>query len=240
MRRITHRLAVLGVVSSLALTMPAAAMARTGEPGTNSTECVAQQVDERGRVISSSVEREGAEHGEFRCMRGQWIFTWAPYERNDMVIAGEIQIDPAGAVSARRLAGPALSHDLTMAEMVAIAQATTGSGRAAVERAVVTVDDGKQRTPAEIEALLAGRDTTGARVLGVVDRPDAAMSTNDLIGGFGGLPETTVVYFSLWGAIKGLFEWISTTLGGIGDWLQEHCDVGPSWDGQSVEVSCQF
>ena len=66
------------------------------------------------------------------------------------------------------------------------------------------------------------------------------MSAGDLIHGAGGTPETTVVYFSLWGAIKGFFAWVVDTIHDIGTWLQEHCDVGPSWDGQSIEVTCQF
>ncbi|GIH05555.1 hypothetical protein Rhe02_36220 [Rhizocola hellebori] len=240
MRRMAHRLTALGVVSGLALAMPAAAVARTGEPLAGSGECVVQQTDLRGRVTGTTVEREGAVYGQFRCAGGQWVFTWAPFGRDDIVTASEIQVDPTGTVLARRLTGPALSRDLTMADMAAIAEATTGSGRAVVERAVVVADDGRQRTPAEIEALLAGRDTTGARVLDVIDRPDAAMSTNDLVGGAGGTPGSTVVYFSIWGAIKGFFQWIADKLNDLGSWLKEHCDIGPSWDGQSIEVTCQI
>ena len=92
----------------------------------------------------------------------------------------------------------------------------------------MAVDDGKERTPEQIEALLAGKDDTGVKVLDIVDKPDPAMSTKDLIDEAGGMPETTVVYFSLWGAIKAVFAWVGDTIGDIGEWFDRHCDWGPS------------
>lgn len=47
-----------------------------------------------------------------------------------------------------------------------------------------------------------------------------------LIDEAGGTPETTVVYFSLWGAIKSVFAWIVDTIGEIGEWIDDHCDWG--------------
>jgi hypothetical protein len=242
MRRMTHRLTVLGAVGGLVLAMPStAAVAGNQESQTSSsTECTVQHADGRGRVTGVSAEREGAVLGQFRCVGGQWVFSWAPFERDDSVNASEIQVDPAGAVTARRLTGPGLSRDLTLAEMATIAQAATGRGGVVVERAVVAVDDGRQRTPEQIEALLAGSDTTGAQILGVFDRFDATMSANDLIDRTGGTPDATVVYFRLWDDIAGFFEWVVETLVDIGTWLHEHCDVVQSWDGQNDDISCRF
>jgi hypothetical protein len=239
MKRMAHRLAVLGVAGGMVLTMPAAAVAQTGKAGKGGTDCVVEHVDERGEVRDTSTEPEGAVYGQFRCEGGQWVFAWAPFERDDAITAGEVQVDPAGTVSVRRFAGPALGNDLTVAEMAGIVQALSGSKEVMFDRAVVAVDDGKERTPEEIEALLAGKDTTGVRVLGTVEWPDPAKSSADLIDEVGGTPETTVVYFSIWGAIKDAIAWVVDTLNDIGDWLENHCWWGPPSQ-IGVVVTCQW
>lgn len=239
MRRMMHRLAVLGVVSATGLALSAAAVAHTVEPRTSGSECVVEHVDERGAVTDTFAEREGAEYGQFRCEGGQWVFAWAPFERDDAITAGEIQVDPAGTISVRRFVGPAQGYELTMAEMAGIIQAVTGDRDVVIDRAVVTVDDGRERSPEEIEAILAGKDTD-ARVLGVIDRPDLALSTKDVIGETGGTPETTVVYFSIWGAIKGAFAWVVNKIEEVGEWIEEHCFWGPSSDGLGVSLTCRW
>ncbi|MFI6269314.1 hypothetical protein [Micromonospora zamorensis] len=239
MKRLAHRLAVIGVVSGTVLAMSSAAVARTDKPPTKGTDCVVQHVDERGGIVRTETEPEGREHGQFRCEGGQWTFAWDPFGADDMIRAGEIQIDPAGAVSARRFTGPALGNDLTVGEIATIAQAVSGSREVLIDRAIVAVDDGKERTPEQIEALLAGKDDTGVRVLDIIDKPNAAMSTKDVIDEAGGTPESTVVYFSIWGAIKSVFAWIVDTIGDIGEWIDDHCDLGSPNDFGDV-VTCRW
>ncbi|WP_330465759.1 hypothetical protein [Micromonospora zamorensis] len=239
MKRLAHRLAVIGVVSGTVLAMSSAAVARPDKPPTKGTDCVVQHVDERGGVVRTETEPEGREHGQFRCEGGQWTFAWDPFGADDMIRAGEIQIDPAGAVSARRFTGPALGNDLTVGEIATIAQAVSGSREVLIDRAIVAVDDGKERTPEQVAALLAGKDDTGVRVLDIIEKPEAAMSTKDVIDEAGGTPETTVVYFSIWGAIKSVFAWIVDTIGEIGEWIDDHCDVGSPNDFGDI-VTCRW
>ncbi|MET7821631.1 hypothetical protein [Micromonospora zamorensis] len=239
MKRLAHRLAVIGVVSGTVLAMSSAAVARPDKPPTKGTDCVVQHVDERGGIVRTETEPEGREHGQFRCEGGQWTFAWDPFGADDMIRAGEIQIDPAGAVSARRFTGPALGNDLTVGEIATIAQAVSGSREVLVDRAIVAVDDGKERTPEQVAALLAGKDDTGVRVLDIIEKPEAAMSTKDVIDEAGGTPESTVVYFSIWGAIKSVFAWIVDTIGEIGEWIDDHCDVGSPNDFGDI-VTCRW
>lgn len=239
MRRTTHRLAVLGVVGGLVLAAtPAAALAGAGELKTINGECVVQQVDERGQVTDTSTAREGEVYGQFRCVAGQWEMTRSPFDRGDTVTSPEIQVDRSGNVSVQRLAGPALGLEMTMSEMARVVRALTGD-EVAVNRAVVAVDDGRRRTPEEVQALLAGKDTTGARVLGVVDRLDPAMSTKDVIDETGGTPETTVVYFSIWGGLKRAFAWVVDTLQDIGEWVGVNCHLEPSPTGDGIDLVCE-
>ncbi|MEU7921379.1 hypothetical protein [Micromonospora zamorensis] len=239
MKRLAHRLAVIGVVSGTVLAMSSAAVARPDKPPTKGTDCVVQHVDERGGIVRTETEPEGREHGQFRCEGGQWTFAWDPFGADDMIRAGEIQLDPAGAVSARRFTGPALGNDLTVGEIATIAQAVSGSREVLIDRAIVAVDDGKERTPEQVEALLAGKDDTGVRVLDIIEKPNAAMSTKDVIDEAGGTPESTVVYFSIWGAIKSVFAWIVDTIGDIGEWIDDHCDLGSPNDFGDV-VTCRW
>ncbi|MEU1644261.1 hypothetical protein ABZ422_17155 [Micromonospora zamorensis] len=239
MKRLAHRLAVIGVVSGTVLAMSSAAVARPDKPPTKGTDCVVQHVDERGGIVRTETEPEGREHGQFRCEGGQWTFAWDPFGADDMIRAGEIQIEPSGAVSARRFTGPALGNDLTVGEIAGIAQAVSGSREVLVDRAIVAVDDGKERTPEQVAALLAGKDDTGVRVLDIIEKPEAAMSTKDVIDEAGGTPESTVVYFSIWGAIKSVFAWIVDTIGEIGEWIDDHCDVGSPNDFGDI-VTCRW
>ncbi|MFG1838062.1 hypothetical protein ACGFH8_06450 [Micromonospora sp. NPDC049175] len=235
MSRLARRLAVLGVVSATVLAMSTAAVAQTDKPPTKGTDCVVQQVDDRGGIVRTETEPEGREHGSFRCVGGLWTFAWDPFGADDLITADAIQISPAGAVSVRRFTGPALGDDLTVGEIAGIVQAVSGNREVVVDRAIVAVDDGKERTPEEIQALLAGKDTTGVRVLDIIEKPNVAMSTKDVIDEAGGTPESTVVYFSLWGAITSVFAWIVDTIGEVGEWIDDHCDWGsPNDDGDLV------
>jgi hypothetical protein len=240
MSRLARRLAVMGVVGATVLATSTTALAQTDKPPTKGADCVVQYVDERGGIVRTGTEPEGREYGRFRCASGQWTFAWDPFGADDVIVADEVVVDPSGAVSVRRFTGPALGNDLTIGEITAIAQAVTGSAEVAVDRAIVAVDDGKERTPEEIAALLAGKDTTGVRVLDTIDKPDAARSAKDVIDEAGGTPETTVVYFSLWGAIKSVFAWVADTISDIGGWFERHCDWGLSPSGLGVVVTCRW
>ncbi|WP_406072078.1 hypothetical protein [Micromonospora sp. NBC_01638] len=240
MSRLVRRLAVIGVVSGTVLAMSSAAVAQTDKPPKKGTDCVVQYVDDRGGIVRTETEPEGRVYGQFRCVGGQWMFAWDPFGADDVIAADEIWINPSGAVSVRRFTGPALGNDLTLGEIAAIAQAVTGSEKVLIDRAIVAVDDGKERTPEQIEALLAGKDTTGVRVLDTVEKPDPARSTKDVIDEAGGTPESTVVYFSIWGAIKSVFAWVSDTVKEVGEWIDRHCHWGPSPNGLGVVIVCRW
>jgi hypothetical protein len=234
----TRRLAVIGVVGGTVLTMSSAAVAQDDTQPEKGTGCVVQHVDERGGIVRTETESEGRMIGQFRCVDGQWTFDWTPFGADDAILADEIWVNPSGAVSVPRFTGPALGNDLTLGEVAAIAQAVTGSKEVEVDRAIVAVDDGKQRTPEEIEALLAGEDTTGVRVLGTIEKPDPAKSPKDLIDEVGGTPESTVVYFSLWGAIKGALAWVAGKLGDAVKWIDKHCKYVSDPSGQGSVFTC--
>ncbi|MFF0314821.1 hypothetical protein ACFYPH_09240 [Micromonospora sp. NPDC005252] len=238
MSRLARNLAVVGVVGAMVLATSSAAVAQTDKPPTRGTDCVVQYLDDRGGIARTETEPEGREHGQFRCVAAQWTFAWDPFGADDMIMVDEIWIDPSGAVTARRFTGPALGNDLTLGEIAAITQAVTGSGKVLIDRAIVAVDDGKERTPEQVQALLAGKDTTGVRVLGTIDKPDPAKSTKDIIDEAGGTPESTVVYFSILGAIKSALAWVADTIHDIGEWMEEHCTWGPSPTGLGVVITC--
>ncbi|MEV6963945.1 hypothetical protein AB0M47_02440 [Hamadaea sp. NPDC051192] len=241
MRPLAYRLAVLGAIGGMALATTAAATpAVAGEAAPIKGECVIEHVDERGQVVDTASAREGEEYGPFRCADGQWKLVRNPFDRDDAVTSLEIQIDPAGTVLPGRLVGPALGAGMTLHDMASLVQALTGE-KVVVDRAIVAVDDGRQRTPEQVRALLAGKDTTGVRVLGEFDRLDQAMTVKDVIDGAEGAdPETTVVYFSIWGAIKDAFAWVVKKLRAVGDWLDEHCHLEPSPTGDGADLVCEF
>jgi hypothetical protein len=238
MSRLARRLAVIGVIGGTVLATSSAAAAATDKQPDRGTDCVVQHVDERGGIVRTETESEGRMIGQFRCVGGQWTFAWAPFDADDAILADEIRVDPSGAVSVPRWTGPALGNDLTLGEIAAITRAVTGSNEVRIDRAIVAVDDGRQRTPEQIEALLAGRDTTGVRVLGAIDAPDPAKSPKNLIDEVGGTPETTVVYFSIWGAIKGALAWIAGKLGDALEWIHRNCRAVPNPGSPDFTVVC--
>ncbi|MFE9206779.1 hypothetical protein [Micromonospora sp. NPDC007230] len=242
MRPLAYRVAVLGAIGGIALATTAAATpVVAGESTPIKGECVIEHVDERGQVTETASAQEGDEYGQFRCADGQWKLVRNPFDRDDAVTSLEIQIDPAGNVSPGRLAGSALGMGMTLGDMARLVQALTGDQEVVVDRAIVAVDDGRQRTPEEVQALLAGKDTTGVRVLGEFDRLDPKMTTRDIIDVTEGAdPETTVVYFSIWGAIKDALNWVVKKLRAAGDWLAEHCHLEPSPTGGGADLVCEF
>lgn len=241
MRPLAYRLAVLGAIGGIALATTAAATpAVAGESTPINGNCVIEHVDERGQVTDTASAQEGKEYGRFRCADGQWKLVRNPFDRDDAVTSLEIQIDTAGNVSPGRLVGSALGMGMTLGDMARLVQALTGE-EVVVDRAIVAVDDGRQRTPEEVQALLAGKDTTGVRVLGEVDRLDQTMTTKDIIDSTEGAdPDATVVYFSIWGAIKGALNWVVKKLRAAGDWLAEHCHLEPSPTGDGADLICEF
>ncbi|GAA1420530.1 hypothetical protein [Catellatospora coxensis] len=245
MRRLM--VAALAVGTTLAVA-GAAAPALAGDRAGGKVDCVVEQVDERGEVRGTSTEPEGAQVGEFRCVAGLWQFGWAPYEADDLITAPAVQVGPKGQVSVRRFHRPERGGDLTFGEMAEIARVITGGKAAVFQRAVVTVDDGRERTPAEVEAILAGKDTTGAKVLRTVDKLDPASTVQDVVDGAGG-GEPVVVYLlsEIWdaitGAVSAVIDWVVDGIDGIGDWIHDHCTWFPPPPPGSDTipiVTCQF
>ncbi len=233
MRHMAYRLAVFAMAGGLASAMSTPAV--TAAPLTVESGCTVQHVDERGRVVQTESAREGAVYGQFRCVHGQWQLPQSPFDRGDAVTAEAVQVDRAGAVAPSRLVGPALGNDLTLAQTARLAQAVSGGGEAVANRVVVIADDGVQRTPDQVRAAAEGHDnTTGARILGVVDRPDQARSIGDIIGDVGGTPEGTVVYI-----LGDIWDWIVDTVSDAAGWIWEHCDITETDDGIII-VSCRF
>jgi hypothetical protein len=206
--------------------------------------CVVQQLDERGAVRTTWVEKQDAKRGEFRCAGGVWEYRWAPFKSDDVITAPALQVDPAGRISAHDYSRPGRGGDLTLGELANIGRVTTGADAVILSGAVVLADDGKKRTAAEIEAILAGKDTTGAKVLRVVDKIDPESTVGGVVDGTGG-NGPVVVYFwgGLWdsitGAITGALNWIVDGLNQIGDWIDSHCVSGPVGVG-GYGVVCTF
>jgi hypothetical protein len=225
----------------------AVAMVGTGYPAAagqigKDTDCVVQYVDEHGQVRDTSTEPEGTVRGEFRCVAGAWQYSWAPGE---FITAPQLQVNPAGAVSVPEFQRPERSRNLTLGEMAGIARAVSGSKEVVFMRAVVAVDDGRERTAEEVEALLAGKDTTGAKVLRTIDRPDPAMTVQDVVGDTGGGQGPVVVYFwsEIWDAITDAVNWVIDGINEIGDWINDHCTWFPPPPPGSPDipiVTCQF
>ncbi|WP_326549407.1 hypothetical protein [Micromonospora sp. NBC_01813] len=235
-----RRLAVIAAVSAIVLTLSSTVAAGSGRPPEKDTDCVVHHVDDSGKIVRTEAAPEGRKLGQFRCVGGQWVFEWNPFGPDDAITADEIRIDPAGTASVSEFRGPALSNELTIGEIATIARVVTGSREAVIERAIVAVDDGKTRTPEQIEALLAGKDTTGVKVLDTVDKPDLRLATKDLIDDAGGTPETTVVYLSIWGAIKGFFAWVVDTITDIGEWIDRHCHREFASTGFGITLVCRW
>lgn len=243
MARIIHYAAALSLLGALVMAAPAAAQASTD----SGTECTAQHVNESGTVTGTSAENEGVVYGPFHCTAGEWRVTWSPYGPDDVILSAVIQVDPAGNATAVDMTTPWTGGYLTMAQGAALAEAVTGRTEAVIQRAVVIADDGKERTPDDVQALLAGKDTTGARVLATIDKPGLATTTKDLADQAGAM-DPTVIYLSwggIWGAIKSIInkigEVIDGAIDGAGDafnWLQKHCTwvVSP----KSIGIRCQW
>ncbi|WP_221470595.1 hypothetical protein [Allocatelliglobosispora scoriae] len=221
-----------------------AAPAAAGVAG-KSTDCVVQEVDARGAVHEKLVP-EGTKLGAFRCVNGLWQYAWAPFGPDDLVTAPALRVDAKGRVSVDRFDRPEHSSDLTIGELAGITSAITG-GRAVFQRAVVAVDDGKKRTPAEVAALLAGKDTTGAKVLRVIDRLDPQSDLPDTVGDTGGEPVVVYLLSEIWdaitGAVEAVIDWVVDGVGGIGDWINNHCiwfPPPPPGSNTIPIVTCQF
>ncbi len=213
----------------------------------NGTDCVVQQVDERGGVGDTSTEPEGAKRGEFRCVDGTWQYSWAPFGPDDFITAPKLQVDPAGSVLVREFDRPERGSDLTLGEMADVARAVTGSKAVVFTRAVVVVDDGRERTAAEVEALLAGRDATGANVLRTIDRLDPESTVDDIVDETGGQGPVVVYLLSgIWDAIKGAvsdaLNWAVDGIRSAGEWIHDHCEFFPQpLPGEDIQiVRCEW
>ena len=232
MMRLVRLLTVPGLIGGMLVAVPAAAVA--GAPPANATGCVVDHVDQGGEVVGTSTAPAGAKYGQFSCAGGQWAYAWGA---TNVVTAPAIQVDPTGSVSVQQVDGPPLNYGITVGNLASLTGAMAGSQTVVVRKAIVTVNDGRVRTPAEIAALLAGKDTTGIKVLGIADQPDAARSVGDIVTGFGGTPPTTVVYFwsELWNRITNAIKDIVNT---VVNWASQHCNY---WaDPPYAGVTCAF
>ncbi len=215
-------LAASTMVAAVGMANPAAA-----GKGDKGADCVVQHVDERGQVRDSSIDPEGTMRGEFRCVGGAWRYSWAPFGADDFVTATQLRVDPKGAVSITGYERLGRRPQLTLGERADIARAATGARAVAITRAIVAVNDGRQRTPEEVAALFAGKDSTGVKVLRTVERPDPASTVGDIVDGVDG--GSVVVYFwsEIWDGIVDFFTWVGDTIDSIGDWIDENCTWFP-------------
>ncbi len=220
MRRLMHLALAASTAVAAVVGMANPAVAGKSDKG---ADCVVQLVDEGGQVSGTSTEPEGTVRGEFQCVGGAWRYSWAPFGPDDFVTATQLQVNPKGAVSATGYERLGHRRQLTLGERADIARAFTGARAVAITRALVVVNDGRQRTSAEIEALFAGKDNTGAKVLRTIDRPDPAATVGDIIDGVDGEP--VVVYFwgEIWDGIVDFFTMVGDTIDQIGDWIDENC-----------------
>lgn len=237
-----RRLMLIALATSTAVAMVGTAGLAAVETGKGG-DCVVQYVDERGEIRDTSAEEEGTVRGEFRCVDGGvWQYSWAPSGPDDSITAPRLQVDPEGTVTAPEYFRPARARDLTLGEMADIARVVMGAREAGTfERAVVAVDDGRQRTPEEVEALLAGEDTTGAKVLRTFDRLDPAMTVQD-IADETGTSEPVVVYLlgGIWDAIVDAVNWVIDGVNDAIDWLDDHCTWFPPPPPLGTIVVCQW
>lgn len=237
MRRLTlAALAAVTVVAAVGTANPG--MADEGE----GKDCVVEYLDERGEVRETTTVPEGSKLGSFRCVGGVWEFSWDPYGPDESVTAPRLQVKPDGTVTAEEFVRPTRARDLTLREMAGIAQAVMGTrGEFVFERAVVVVDDGRERTPQEVEALLAGKDTTGAKILGTFDHLDPASTVED-IAGETGTQEPVVVYLlsGIWDAIVDAVNWVVDGVNEVIDWLDDHCTWFPPPPPVDTIVTCQW
>lgn len=237
MRRLTlAALAAVTVIAAVGTANPAVADKGKGK------DCVVEYIDERGEVRETATVPEGTKLGEFRCVGGVWEFSWDPYGPDESVTAPRLQVKPDGTVTAKQFVRPARARDLTLREMAGIFKAVTGAREEIVfKRAVVAVDDGRKRTPEEVEALLAGKDTTGAKILGTFDRLDPARTVED-IADETGTSEPVVVYFlsGIWDAIVDAVNWVIDGVNEVIDWLDDHCTWFPPPPPLGTIVTCQW
>jgi hypothetical protein len=204
--------------------------------------CVIEIVDERGQVRETKTEPEGTKRGEFVCSGGVWLYSVG---QDDFVKIPRLQVGPEGKTTAREFVRPARTRPLTLGQMADIDRAMRGARESGVfMRAVIAVDDGRKRTPEEVEALLHGKDATGAKILRTIERPDSAKSPEDLVNDLGPT-EPVVVYFwsEIWDAITDAVNWVIDGIGGIIGEIWEHCSVGPSFPpdfGFDIDCSWQW
>lgn len=222
----------------------AAYPAAAGEkPAGKGSECVVEYVDERGAVRDTSVEKEGTVLGEFVCVGGGWQYSFG---REESITAPRLQVDPEGKVTAPEYVRPARARALTFGEMADIARVVRGSREAGTFlRAVVVIDDGKERSPEEVEALIAGKDTTGAKIVRTFDRLDPAATVDGVVDETG-TSEPVVVYLlsGIWdaitGAISDAINWVIDGVNDIVDWFDDHCTWFPPPPPLGTIVVCQW
>jgi len=216
--KLMHLLAAAAVAGGLVLSAPAAALAQ-------SSACTVENTS-TGRTSSAP---DGTHAGSFRCAGGHWELPAGA----DVITADVVAVDAAGTVTAPAYSLSTKGDNPTMAQLAGLAQALNGSKQSAIASVVVAADDGKVRTPTEVKALFAGKDTTGLRVLAKYDQPAAGATVGDLVDQAGS-SGPTVVYFSVWGAVKAAVGWVVDGLKSIGnaiegaaddiaDWVTAHC-----------------
>ncbi|MFC0526607.1 hypothetical protein [Phytohabitans kaempferiae] len=235
MRRMMY-LAVVGAASAtvMAVTTGTAAIANVDTSSLLLTDCVVRHLDERGGVADSSTERHGSVLGQFRCTNGKWELLSELVDRRSAFKADEVVKHVDGTVSVRKMVSLGSSHDLTIAERTGLLRAVTGDATATIEGAIVAVDDGRERTEAELQALLAGNDTTGVRVVGQVNLPAAGQTQADIIGQVGGDPGGDyVLYF--WSKIIKL---AAAAVVWAAEKIYDSCTLNVTPRG--FEIRCQF
>ncbi|MEK8109743.1 hypothetical protein NKG94_45460 [Micromonospora sp. M12] len=212
------------MVSGTVLAMSTAAVAHTDKPPQKG-DCVVQHVDDRGEVVRTTTEPEGREHGQFRCVAGRWTFAWAPFGADDLITADEIQIDPSGAVSARRFAAPRSATPSRWARSpaspepsaaVARCWSTARSWRSTTARSGLRSRSRRcwpARTPPGYGCWTSSRSRMRpCRRRTSSTRPAAPRDDSRLLQHLG--------------RDQGLFAWIVDTIGDIGEWIDDHCAVG--------------
>jgi hypothetical protein len=236
-------LAAAAAGTALAVAGAAYPAAAGEKPSGKGSECVVQAIDERGEVRDSWVEKEGSRLGEFVCTSEGWQYSFG---REESITAPRLQVDPEGKVTAPEYERPARARALTFSEMADVLRVVRGSREAGTFlRAVVAIDDGRERSPEEVEAILAGKDTTGAKIVRTFDRLDPDATVDDVVDE-SGTEEDVVVYLlgGIWDAIKGAISdavnWVIDGINDIGDWFDDHCTWFPPPPPVGTIVVCQF
>jgi hypothetical protein len=173
------RVLAVGMVAGAIVSATGPAFAADDKPAPKGKDCVVENVDDNGNTVSTSTVPEGTVVGVFHCSGGEWKFGWYPFDAFVSGTAGPLAVNTSGLVEGAVLNVDTREGKLAVREIQSVVEKAFDEPLATPDKAIVVADRGTDLSAGEIEALLAGKDVDGVKLLATV-QPKPEHSINDL------------------------------------------------------------